>query len=216
MRNLNWKVNYKGFIYDMEYIESRGNSGYLVKFERYDDRYHLSWVSEQSANIQKCIVELTSDEIRIIREYPDLTFEYIYNDKNGKNCYLIEFAYDASDKSLDDVLDDFYSSSFTHHIRKINSLTDLTCWRYQPRIEHGTNGCVQNPNKVRKLVRAYIAPDKISEWIDENEWDIMREVTKWSTENLKVFTDAKKVKEENTCSDSTSTNNSENTSEKSE
>ena len=95
-------------------------------------------------------------------------------------------------------------------------MTELTCWRYQPRIEHGTNGCVQNPNKVRKLVRAYIAPDKISEWIDENEWDIMREVTKWSTEHLKVFTDAKKAKEENTCSDSTSTNNSENTSEKSE
>ena len=207
MRNLNWKVNYKGFIYDMEYIESRGNSGYLVKFERYDE----------ILNIQKCIVELTSDEIRIIREYPDLTFEYIYNDKNGKNCYIIEFDYDASDKSLEDVFTDFCrKEGFTHHIRTINSLTDLTWWRYQPRIEYGTNGCIQNPNKVRKLVRAYIAPDKVSEWINENERDIMREVTKWSTENLKVFTDAKKTKEENTCSDSTSTNNSENTSEKTE
>lgn len=207
MRNLNWKSNYKGFIYDMEYIESRGNSGYLVKFERYDE----------SANIQKCIVELTSDEIRVIREYPDLTFEYIYNDKNGKNCYLIEFAYDASDKSLEDVFDDFCTrGSFTHHIRIINSLMDLTCWRYQPRIEHGTNGCVVNHNKVRKLVRVYIAPDKISEWINENEWDIMREATKWSTENLEVFRKAKKAKEENTCSDSISTNNSNDTSEKSE
>ena len=207
MRNLNWKVNYKGFIYNMEYIESRGSSGYLVKFERYDE----------SANIQKCIVELTSDEIRVIREYPDLTFEYIYNDKNGKNCYLIEFEYDASDKSLEDVFDDFCTiGSFTHHIRIINSLTDLTWWRYQPRIEYGTNGCIQNPNKVRKLVRAYIAPDKISEWINENEWDIMREATKWSTENLEVFRKAKKAKEENTCSDSTLTNSSNDTSEKSE
>lgn len=206
MINIDWKASFKGFIYEMEYLEPHSH-GYLVKFERYDE----------SANIQKCIVELTSDEIRIIREYPDLTFEYIYNDKNGKNCYLIEFEYDASDKSIDDVLEDFCSrGSFTHHIRNINSLTDLTCWRYQPRIEHGTNGCVVNHNKVRKLVRAYIAPDKISEWIDENEWDIMHEATKWSTENLKVFTDAKKAKEENTCSDSTSTNNSENTSEKSE
>lgn len=207
MINLNWKSSsLGGFIYEMEYIETR-NQGYLVKFERYDD----------AANIQKCVVELTSDEIQIIRKYPDITFDYIYNDKNGKNYYMIEFEYDASDKSVDDVLEDFCSrGSFSHSIKKINTLADLISWRFQPRIEHGTNGCVVNPNKVRKLVCAYIAPNEISDWIAENEWNIIREAIKWSTEHLEVFRKAKKEMEENACSDSTLTKNSNDTSEKSE
>lgn len=193
-------------MYKMEYIETR-NQGYLVKLERY----------ENDTNIQTCVVELTSDEIQIIREYPETTFEYIYNDKNGKSYYMIEFEYDASDKSIDDVLEDFCrKGSFSHHIKKINTLADLISWRFQPRIEHGKNGCVVDFNKVRKVVCAYIAPTKISDWINENEWNIIREAMNWSTEHLEVFRKAKKEMEENACSDTTSTNNSENTSEKSE
>ena len=207
MININWKSSsLGGFIYEMEYIETRDH-GYLVNFIGYDS----------NKNIQKCIVELTSDEIQIIRKYPDITFDYIYNDKNGKNYYMIEFEYDASDKSIDDILEDFCGrGSFSHSIKKINTLSDLISWRFQPRIEYGTNGCVVNHNKVRKLVCAYIEPNKISDWINENEWDIMREAITWSTENLEVFRKAKKETEENACSDTTSTNNSENTSEKSE
>ncbi len=205
MINLNWKSSdIGGFIYEMEYIETR-NYGYLVKFERYDG----------ATNSQKCVVELTSDEIQIIRKYPDTTFEYIYNDKNGKNYYMIKFEYDASNKSIDDILEDFCTKgSFSHSIKQINTLADLISWRFQPRIEYGTNGCVVNHNKVRNLVCAYIAPNEISDWLDENEWNIIREAIKWSTEHLEVFRKAKKEMEEDTCSDSNSMNNSENTSEK--
>lgn len=186
MINLNWKSSsFGGFIYGMEYIETRDN-GYLVKFERY----------ENDTNIQTCVVELTSDEIRIIREYPETTFEYIYNDRNGKSYYMIEFEYDASNKSIDAVLEDFCrKDSFSHLIKKINTLADLISWRYQPRIEYGKNGCVVNFNKVRKVVCAYIEPTKISDWLNENEWNIMREAINWSTEHLEVFSEAKKEKE---------------------
>lgn len=207
MINLNWKSSsIGGFIYEMEYIETRNNR-YLMKFEKYDG----------NTNIQKCVVELTSDEIQIIQKYPDITFEYIYNDKNGKNYYMIKFEYDASNKSIGNVLDDFCSKgSFSHHIKKINTLADSISWRFQPRIEYGKNGCVVNHNKVCKIVCAYIAPNEISDWLDENERDIICEAIKWSTENLEVFRKAKNLLEGNTCLDSNSMNNSENTSEKSE
>lgn len=183
MLNLNWKSpSLEGFIYEMEYIETRGQR-YLVKFKKYYN----------DIIIQECIVELTSDEIQIIKDHPDTTFEYIYNDKNGKNCYVVEFEYDASNKTIDEVRDDFdKEESFSNWPIMIDTLEKLLSFRFKPGIEYGMDYCCVNSNKVCNRVRVYSEPNKIDDWIDANKWSHVRSAIKWSAENLQVFQEAKK------------------------
>lgn len=204
MRNLDWTMHFCEYIYEMKLIEAR-EQVYLMNFKR---------SNEDGMDPLECIVELSTDEIEIIHERPDLTFEYIYNDKNGSWCFILEYEFDASKyNSVEDTIEALYDwENYDKHRKRIFSLEDLVHWRFFPCIKLGTNGAVQNPNKVRKIERVYLEPNEGEKWLKDNSSRIMNEMIRWAAEHLEIF----KRKEEEKCSDTTSTNNSENTSEKSE
>ena len=163
-------------------------NGYLVNLKR----------SKNESDSLECIVELTSDEIDIIHEYPDLTFEYIYNDMCGKNCVLYEFGFDASNyDSAEETIDALCKwCSYSVTTKRIFSLKDLVHWRFNPRIEHGTDGCVCNSNKIRKLERVYLKPNEGERWLKDNTGRIMNEITKWAAHHLNIFKKKEDAKNE--------------------
>ena len=180
MININWMVTIKDFIYTMKLVESC-DKGYLVKYGRTK--------KDDPTNSEECLVELTSDEIQIVHDYPSETFEYIYEDKNGRRLYLIKIEIEIdSNTPIEEAIEQLSDFDKYHISRKlICSLKELVDWRYKNNITYGTHGCVVCHNKIKLQHQAFLEPYEYDHWLKENSYIINREIMEWGIANLEVF-----------------------------
>jgi hypothetical protein len=181
-------VTIKDYIYNMQLVETC-DKGYLVKYVRTK--------KDDPTNSDECMVELTSDEIRITHDYPEQTFEYIYEDKNGRRLYLIKIETEINDNaSIEEAIDQLNDFDKYHVGRKlICSLKDLVDWRYENNITYGTHGCVVCHNKVKSQVQVFLEPYEYDHWLKENSYTIKRAIMEWAFTHLEVFKEKEKDEE---------------------
>lgn len=194
MINIDWTVTIKDFIYNMKLVEPC-DKGYLVKYVRTK--------KDDPTNSDECLVELSSDEIQIIHNNPSETFEYIYEDKNGRRLHLIKIEAEINDNaSIEEAIDQLNNFDKYHvSCQPIRSLKDLVDWRYRNNITYGTHGCVICHNKVKSQIQVFLEPYEYDHWLKENSYSIMRTIIGWAIDHLEVFKEKERDEE---CSDSNS------------
>lgn len=174
----------------MELVVIR-DKNYIVKFSK------IPFEVDTDKDVSSCLVELTFDEIQIIHDYPSETFKYIYEDKNGRQLYLIKIEIEIDDNaSIEEAIDQLCSFDKYRVSRQlISSLKDLVDWRYANKLTYGTRGCVICHNKVKFERQVFLEPYEYDSWLKANSYSIMKEIQEWALDNLKVFKEDKLISE---------------------